>query len=249
MENEFLDMANLKIVTQGLLNFYDWCRASLDQPCEDPVVGLAISINEGILADWYDKTVGSMWSKEADEQWEDWKRAETGLLEKHADRDNTGKIKFRKDGKFCYIIHELNNTIEVYSYEEENGNPVFNKIQKISTVNNYHAGDSAACAMKFSYDNKFIFCSNAGDNSVGAFSIDDETGMLTKKFVLPISGDYPKDIAIFPDSKHLVSLNHETDTMTFFNVDLENNTLIMNGPELKVKKGNGIVIMKVMDEK
>ena len=158
-------------------------------------------------------------------------------------------IKFRKDGKFCYIIHELNNTIEVYSYEEENGNPVFNKIQKISTVNNYHAGDSAACAMKFSYDNKYIFCSNAGDNSVGAFSIDDETGMLTKKFVLPISGDYPKDIAIFPDSKHLVSLNHETDTMTFFNVDLENNTLIMNGPELKVKKGNGIVIMKVMDEK
>ena len=103
--------------------------------------------------------------------------------------------------------------------------------------------------MKFSYDNKYIFCSNAGDNSVGAFSIDDETGMLTKKFVLPISGDYPKDIAIFPDSKHLVSLNHETDTMTFFNVDLENNTLIMNGPELKVKKGNGIVIMKVMDEK
>jgi len=98
MKNEFLEMANLKIVTQGLLNFYDWCRSSLDQPCEDPVVGLAISINEGILADWYEKTVGSLWSKERDEQWEDWKRAEAGLLEKHADRDNMGKIKFRKDG-------------------------------------------------------------------------------------------------------------------------------------------------------
>ena len=154
-------------------------------------------------------------------------------------------IKFRKDGKFCYIINEMNNSIEVYSYSEENNNPVFTKIQKISTLNDYHTSDAAACAMKFSADNKYIFCSNAGDNSVGAFSIDDETGMLEKKFVLPISGDYPKDIAVFPDTKHLVSLNHETDTMTFFNVNLKENIIVMNGPELKVPKGNGIVIMKV----
>ena len=157
-------------------------------------------------------------------------------------------IKFRKDGKFCYIIHELNNTIEVYSYAEEKDNPVFNKLQTVKTINDYHAGDSAACAMKFSHDYKYIFCSNAGDNSVGAFEIDEKTGLLEKKFVLPISGDYPKDIAVFPDNKHLVSLNHETDTMTFFNVDLKNNTLIMNGPEIKVAKGNGIVIMKVIDQ-
>jgi 6-phosphogluconolactonase len=124
-------------------------------------------------------------------------------------------IKFRKDGKFCYIIHELNNTIDVYSYAEEKDNPVFNKLQTVKTINDYHAGDSAACAMKFSQDYKYIFCSNAGDNSVGAFKIDEKTGLLEKKFVLPISGDYPKDIAVFPDNKHLVSLNHETDTMTF----------------------------------
>lgn len=154
-------------------------------------------------------------------------------------------IKFRKDGKFAYIIHELNNTIEVYSYEEENGNPVFTKLQKISTLNDYHAGGSAACAMQFSEDNKYLFCSNAGDNSVGAFAIDAKTGLLTKKFVLPISGDYPKDICIFPDAKHLVSLNHETDTMTFFNLDLEKNTIVMNGPEEKITKGNCIVILKV----
>lgn len=154
-------------------------------------------------------------------------------------------IKFRKDGKFAYIIHELNNTIEVYSYEEENGNPVFTKIQKVSTLNEYHAGGSAACAMKFSIDNRYLFCSNAGDNSVGAFEIDNETGMLTKRFVLPISGDYPKDITVFPDTKHLISLNHESDTMTFFTIDLEKNTIVMNGPELPVAKGNCIVILKV----
>lgn len=128
MENEFLEMANLKIVTQGLLNFYDWCRASLDQPCEDPVVGLAISINEGILADWYEKTVGSLWSKESDEQWEDWKRAETGLLEKHADRDNSGKIKLRKDGSVSVEENALEFSKELEELKSGEFKPFFDRM-------------------------------------------------------------------------------------------------------------------------
>ncbi|NLG04817.1 MAG: lactonase family protein [Clostridia bacterium] len=154
-------------------------------------------------------------------------------------------IKFRKDGKFAYIIHELKNIIDVYSYEIENDLPVFTKIQTVSTLNTYHAGGSAACAMKFSIDNKYLFCSNAGDNSVGLFSINKATGLLTKQFVLPISGDYPKDIAVFPDTRHLVSLNHESDTATFFHVDVDKKTLVMNGRELRVNKGNCIVILKI----
>lgn len=128
MENEFLEMANLKIVTQGLLNFYDWCRANLDQPCEDPVVGLAISINEGILADWYEKTVGSLWNKERDEQWDDWRRAETGLLEKHADRDNTGKIKLRKDGSVSVEENALEFSKELEELKTGEFKPFFDRM-------------------------------------------------------------------------------------------------------------------------
>ena len=128
MKNEFLEMANLKIVTQGLLNFYDWCRSSLDQPCEDPVVGLAISINEGILADWYEKTVGSLWSKERDEQWEEWKRAEAGLLEKHADRDNMGKIKFRKDGSVSVEENAVEFSIELDGLKTGEFKPFFDRM-------------------------------------------------------------------------------------------------------------------------
>jgi len=154
-------------------------------------------------------------------------------------------VKFTKDGKFAYVINEMNNSIVAYSYKEVNGYPEFEKIQKISTLNNYHAQDAAACAMKFSYDTKYLFCSNAGDNSVGCFEVNSETGELTKKFVLPISGSYPKDIAIFPDNKHLVSLNHESNTMTFFTVDLEKNIIVMNGREMKVDKGNTVTILKL----
>lgn len=154
-------------------------------------------------------------------------------------------IKFRGDGKFAYVINELHHNIEVYEYKDLGEFPEFTKIQQISTANDYHTIDTAAFALKFSIDFKYLFCTNAGDNSVGAFKIDSKTGMLEKLFVLPVSGDYPKDIAIFPDSKHLVSLNHETDTMTFFNLDLKNKLIVMNGPIMPLTNGNCIIMKKI----
>ena len=155
-------------------------------------------------------------------------------------------LKFSKDGRFLYIVHELKNYVDVYTYTlEENDNPEFEKIQTISTLNNYHAGGSAASALNFSEDFNYLLSSNAGDNSVIIYSIDKETGLLTKLFCLPVSGDYPKDAAMFPDNKHLVSLNHESNSMTFFNLDLEKKVIVMNGPEMKVAQPNCIIFYKL----
>lgn len=154
-------------------------------------------------------------------------------------------MKFSQDGKFLYIVHEFKHYIDVYSYTEINDNPEFEKIQNISTLNEYHATGSAASTLNFSMDFKYMISSNAGDNSVAVYSINNKNGMLTKIFCLPVSGDYPKDAALFPDNKHLISLNHESNSMTFFNVDLRNGLLVMNGPELKVEQPNCIIFHKL----
>ncbi len=154
-------------------------------------------------------------------------------------------LKFSKDGRFLYIVHELKNYIDVYTYEEKHGNPEFEKIQTISTLNDYHAGGSAASALNISEDFKYMVSSNAGDNSAIVYKVDQKTGMLSKIFCLPISGDYPKDANLFPDNRHLVSLNHESNTMTFFNVDLKNGLLVMNGREIKVDQPNCIIFLKL----
>ena len=155
-------------------------------------------------------------------------------------------LKFSKNGKYLYIVHELKNYVDVYTYTEiSDKNPEFEKIQTISTLNNYHAGGSAASALNLSADYKYIVSSNAGDNSVILYEIDEQTGMLTKKFCLPISGDYPKDAVLFPDNRHLVSLNHISNTMTFFDVDLEKNVIVMHGKEIKVQQPNCIIFHKL----
>ena len=154
-------------------------------------------------------------------------------------------LKFSKDGTFLYIVHELKNCIDVYTYKEERDNPCFEKIQSISTLNNYHAGGSTASALNLSDDYNYLCSSNAGDNSATIYKIDGKTGLLTKLLCLPVSGEYPKDVALFPDNRHLVSLNQDSGTLTFFTTNLEKGLLVMNGRELKVPQPNCVIFHKI----
>lgn len=152
---------------------------------------------------------------------------------------------FSSDGKFAYLSHELKNYVAVYAYHTGDKAPEFELIQRISTLDQQYARNSAAVAIKMSPDEGHLFVSNAGDNSVAMYKRDVETGLLTQLSVLPISGDYPKDIAIFPDNKHLVAINHETNEMTFFSLDYEKGIIVMNNPPRKVETGNCCIITKL----
>lgn len=150
-------------------------------------------------------------------------------------------LKFSEDGRFLYIISEMKNCIDVYEYHEENNMPFFDLIQTVPTSDKFEVKGVAASALNISVDGKYILASTAGENSVTLFEINQEIGELTRLFCLPISGEYPKDAALFPDNKHLVSLNHESNTMTFFTVDYDRKCIIMNGKELPVKQPNCII--------
>ena len=80
------------------------------------------------------------------------------------------------------------------------------------------------------------------------FSIDPQNGMLTKKFALPISGEYPKALGLFPDGKHIASVNHESNSITTFTIDYEKNVLVMKGKPMKVDTPNCILITEVGTE-
>lgn len=154
-------------------------------------------------------------------------------------------IKISKNGKFIYVVHEWKCCIDVYLYEDRDGDPCFEKIQTVENVKLTKGNTNASSALSFSADYNYLLTSNAGDNSVVVYNVEQETGLLTKNFCLPISGEYPKDAELFPNNKFLVSLNHESNEMTFFHVNLEQGTLIMNGSGIKVNAPNCIVFCKL----
>lgn len=155
-------------------------------------------------------------------------------------------FRFSSDGRFIYLLHELKMVINVYSYETGDRAPVIEKIQTISTTATKNPSSlTAACAMRLSPDEKYVYCTNAGENTVSIYARDEESGLLTMICCLPISGEYPKDVAIFPDQKHIASVNHASGTISFFDVDYEKGLLVMCGRSVTVNEPNCCAIARI----
>jgi 6-phosphogluconolactonase len=158
-------------------------------------------------------------------------------------------IKMSEDGKYVYIVHELKCYIDVYFYEDRDGQPYFEKVQSEQIIDLEKGSNNAASALSFSQDYDYLLSTISGDNSVAIYNVDKKTGKIKLNLLLPVSGDYPKDAEFFPGEQYLVSLNHESNNMTFFKIDLENGTLVMNGPAINVNQPNCIMFYKLPGEK
>mgnify|MGYP000576426808 CR=1 FL=1 len=156
-------------------------------------------------------------------------------------------IKISEDGRYIYILHELKCYIDVYEYANHDNDPTFEKIQTVELIKLTRGNTNSASAFSFSLDYNYLLSSIAGDNSVIVFDVDKKTGLLKKNFLLPVSGEYPKDISVFPDDKHLAVINHESNTITFFKVDYEKKLLIMSSNAIRCNEPNSCIIVKVDD--
>ena len=157
---------------------------------------------------------------------------------------------FSDDGRFLYLIYEVKNVVDVYEYYHKVGAraPEFIKIQSVPTTDPaYSSPMTATVSIRLSPDpqNLHLFCSNAGDNSVSVYNRDPDTGILTFRCCLPVAGEYPKDVAVFPDARHIAAVNHTGNSMTFFAVDYDNGLLVMKHREIKINEPNCCVIVPV----
>lgn len=155
-------------------------------------------------------------------------------------------FRFSSDGKFIYLMYEVKNVIDVFTYTTGARVPTVEKIQTISTTGAKRLSQlTAACSMRLSPDERYLYCGNAGDETISVYERNKETGLLTQLCCLPISGEYPKDIAVFPDDQHIASINHETGSITFFKVDYEKGLLVMSSKQVDVDEPNSCVFVHV----
>ena len=154
-------------------------------------------------------------------------------------------IRFSRDGKYAYILYELTHEIEVYKYSVENDQPQFDKIQTITTQGRKEEDICAASGMEISKSGKYLFASNAGVNTVVAYEIDPDTGMLTQEFRTKVDSDYPKMLAIYPDEKHYLTVNNTSNDIVSYTINYEKGFSLQNGAPVKVDKPNCIYILKL----
>ena len=154
-------------------------------------------------------------------------------------------IRFSRDGKFAYILYELTNMVEVYTYNLVNNMPVFEKVQTVSTMAPKDDDVCAASGMEMSKSGKHLYVSNSGVNSVVCYEVNPENGTLTDVFHTRVCSDFPKMLAIFPDGKHYLTLNNASNDIAFYSVDYEHNCSMWEGKPIQVDKPNCIYILKL----
>ena len=136
-------------------------------------------------------------------------------------------IVFRPDGRFAYVINELNSTITAFSYDPGAGR--LTEIQTVSSLPDYFDGPNTAAEISTTPSGKFLFASNRGNETVVLFSIDKEKGTLTWIEEQNTGGKKPRQFGIQPSGKHLVIANQDSDTLLVCRIDADNGRLKPSG--------------------
>ena len=154
------------------------------------------------------------------------------------------EIVFSQTGRFAYTVCTQNKQIEAFSYEPEDKAPKFTSIQKLNLKDKGMSPGAAPYAITRSYNGEYLLASIVEDNSVTFIKRDKETGLMEFDFNMPISGDFPKDIQMFPNDRFLASVNHDSNQITVFKVDFEEKLITMTQRPLDVDKPNCIRFVK-----
>lgn len=139
--------------------------------------------------------------------------------------DGPKHMLFSNDGKFAYLTFENKNMVKQYSYDAENAK--FTEIEALSTLPEGAGDHSNTVALKLTPDDKYLFVANSGNNSVAVFGIDETTKKLSRICVLPISGEYPRDLLLCDDKKTFACVNQFSDSITFFEMNYEKKCFTM----------------------
>jgi 6-phosphogluconolactonase len=134
---------------------------------------------------------------------------------------------FRPDGRFAYVINELNSTINVYAYNPNAG--ALRVVQTVSTLPEYFDGANTTAEIDVHPSGKWVYASNRGHNSVVLFTVDFQKGTLTYVEEQGTGGKTPRHFGIEPSAEHLAIGNQESDTVLVCRIDAGNGRLKPSG--------------------
>ncbi|MBR4651913.1 MAG: lactonase family protein, partial [Kiritimatiellae bacterium] len=110
-------------------------------------------------------------------------------------------IVFHPNGHLAFVISELASRVASYRYSDG----VFELVSDESLLPDGFSGTSIAAAVKVSEDGGELYCSNRGHDSLAVFSIDQATGALSRRAILPLGGSFPRDFAFAPGGRILLA--------------------------------------------
>ncbi|MBN2115286.1 MAG: lactonase family protein [Anaerolineales bacterium] len=160
---------------------------------------------------------------------------EHGKLNKHTEvRVQPGAgprhFSFHPNGRYMYLLNELNATLIVFRYHPDSGN--LEEIQTITTLPEGYQGRNLSADLHI--HGKYLYASNRGHDSLVCFFIDENTGKLIYRSHTSTGGKEPRNFAIDPGGTFLLAANQNTDNIVVFGIDAESGQLFRTGHQVEV---------------
>lgn len=134
------------------------------------------------------------------------------------------QIVYSKNKHYYYILSELSSEIFVYKYKEEE-NSILKHIQTISSVNNNYKAAKLGAAIKIHPNEKFLYTTDRGNNTLNLFYINSANGTLTYVKSYNTEGSSPRDFSIDPEGKYLFCANQNSNNISIFSINTSDGNL------------------------
>lgn len=139
------------------------------------------------------------------------------------------------DGKAIFVVTELSNEIYVY----ENNNFEYKLIQKVDTVEIKNR-ESYAGAIKITKNNKNLYITNRGENTIAVFSVNNNQLEFVERIFC--YGDFPRDILLNEDERYLLVANQKSNNIEIFKRDIDSGKLLrLENAEVNIEKPSCII--------
>ena len=143
-------------------------------------------------------------------------------------------LAFHPNGKYAYVIDELDGTMTAFAYNPASG--ALREIQTVATLPTGFDGSNSCAEVRVHPSGAFLYGSNRGHDSIVVYRIDAAQGTLT--LVEHESSDIktPRNFNIDPTGTFCLVANQGADSVVAFRIDHQTGALAPTGHKISVAK-------------
>ena len=136
---------------------------------------------------------------------------------------------FSQDGKFLYVLCELDDLLSVFNYD--NGD-----IKHIETIKAYEGNGKGSADIHFSKDGCYLYTSHRlKDDGISIFKVNKMNGNVEHKGFVK-TGIHPRNFNITPNGKFLICACRDSNVIQIYEINQENGDLKYINKDINIDK-------------
>ncbi|CAK1236834.1 lactonase family protein [Fructobacillus fructosus] len=147
-------------------------------------------------------------------------------------------ISFVNETNLGYLVGELASQVSVVRYNPQDGSLTI--LNTYSTIPSDWTAHNGAAAIKISHDQRFVYITNRGHDSIAVFAIvgDGELSLVERT---SSEGEFPRDFNFSADESLLIVANQNSDNMALFERDQATGRLTLCQKDFAVPEGTCVM--------